>query len=106
MNVEQSGERDPEQDSPISDGPAESINGHPDIQAAAGRVEQARAQLRAAEACYQKLRKHAEQKVEQARKQTVGDVIDFAVSTAKKHPVPSLLTAGLLGYLLGRLFRR
>ena len=37
---------------------------------------------------------------------TVGDVIDCSLRTAKRHPVAGLTIAALLGFWLGRLFRR
>jgi hypothetical protein len=83
-----------------------SEGGAPEVQAAAAYVQHAREQLRAAEAFYHELREKAGQKIEQARGKTVGDIMDSILSTTKKHPVPSLLAAGLLGFLLGRLFRR
>ena len=52
------------------------------------------------------VREQAAEKVQQVRQKNVGDLIDLVVGTAKKYPTASLFTAGLFGYLLGRLFRR
>jgi hypothetical protein len=81
-------------------------DGTAEVEEAAACVQQAREQLRAAEAFYRELREKAGQKIEQARGKTVGDVMDTILNTTRKHPVPSLLAAGFLGFLLGRLFRR
>lgn len=106
VNAKKTGDQGPQQVDASQDEPQVGGNDDSDVQAAADRVEQAREQLRAAETCYRKLREQAAQKVQQVRGKTVGDVIDFLLATSKKHPVPCLFTAGLLGYLLGRLFRR
>lgn len=82
------------------------IENDPDVQAAADEVEQARDKLRAAEDCYRKLRDQAAEKIEQLQGSTLGDAFDFVVSTTKRHPVIGLLTAGVMGFYLGRLFRR
>jgi hypothetical protein len=76
------------------------------VHEAAACVEQAREQLRAAEAFYRELCEKAGQQIERARGKTIGDVMDAILCTTKKHPVPCLLAAGFLGFLLGRLFRR
>ena len=78
----------------------------PELRAAAEQVEQAREQLRVAQGYYRELRQRTEEQMQQLRGKTVGDVIDVVLDTAKKHPVPSLLAAGALGYFLGRLLRR
>ncbi len=106
MNAENSAEKDA---TPAESRPDQSPAGGdhtPDLESAAYLVEQAREQLRAAEACYRKLRSEAARKAEQVRGKTVGDLVDLVLSTAKKYPTASLFTAGVIGYLLGRLFRR
>jgi hypothetical protein len=77
-----------------------------DVCEAAAYVEQAREQLRVAEAVYHQLREKAGEKIKQVRGTSVGDAMDTVLRTTKKHPVPCLLAAGFLGFLLGRLFRR
>jgi hypothetical protein len=83
-----------------------SADNDPEVRAAAASVEQAREQLRAAEACYRELREKAEEKFGQLRSKTVGDIIDSILLTTKKHPLPCILAAGALGFFLGRLLRR
>jgi len=88
------------------DGQQQTVENAPEVQAAAEDVEQAREKLNTAEACYRKLRDQATEKIERLQGRTLGDVVDFVVATTRKHPVVSLLTAGVMGYYLGRLFRR
>ena len=106
MKKEKPGENGTKPDDPLPDEPQMDSGDRPELQAAADRVRQAREQLRAAEACYGQLREQAAEKMRQVRAKTVGDLIDTLLATAKKRPLASLLTAGLLGYFLGRLFRR
>ena len=106
MKKDESGEPGSKPDDELPDDPQTDIDDQPEVQAAANLVEEARERLRAAEACYQKLREQAVEKVQQVRTKTVGDLIDYVLATARKRPLFSLFTAGLLGYLLGRLFRR
>lgn len=86
--------------------PQQVVEDDPNVHAAAKEVEQAREQLNVAERCYRKLRDQATEKIERLQGRTLGDVVDFVVATTRKHPVVSLMTAGVLGYYLGRLFRR
>ena len=78
----------------------------PELRAAAAQVERAREQLHVAQGYYRELRQRTEEQVQQLRGKTVGDVIDVVLDTTKKHPVPSLLAAGALGYFLGRFLKR
>lgn len=96
-----------EQDPNVTrDESGDAADGAREVHEAAACVEQARAQLRAAEAVYRQLREKAGEKIERVRGTSVGDVMDKVLCTTKKHPVPCLLAASFLGFLLGRLFRR
>ncbi len=86
--------------------PQRAVEDDPKVQAAENDVEQARERLHAAETCYQRVRNQATEKIERLQGRTLGDVVDLVVATTRKHPVVSLMTAGVLGYYLGRIFRR
>ena len=87
-------------------GERKGVDDRPEVRAAAETLGRAREQLRTAQEAYRELRQRAEEKAGQLRGKTVGELIDGVLQAVKKRPVPSLLVAGLLGYFLGRLFRR
>jgi len=85
--------------------PADSEQDSPEVRAAARAVEDAKAALRDARACYEEVRKEAVDKVAKAREARLGDVIDGVLAFVRKHPGPGVLVALLAGFFLGRKFR-
>jgi len=78
----------------------------PKVRKAAESVEQARAELEKAQACYQRVRREAVERLEKVRQKTVGDLLDDTLEVVRKHPGPGVIVAAILGFFLGRLFRR
>ena len=66
----------------------------------------AKAELERAKSCYENLRCRATERLESVRKTNVGDVIDGTLDAVKRHPAAGLGVAALVGFFLGRLFRR
>jgi molecular chaperone GrpE (heat shock protein) len=77
----------------------------PEVRAAARAVEEAKARLREARACYAGVREEARAKLEQVRETRIGDLIDGILAFVRKHPGPGVIVALLAGIFLGRKFR-
>ncbi len=69
-------------------------------------LSRAKAELERAKACYQNVRRQASEQLKNVRKTSVGDIIDGTLDSVKRHPAAGLGVAALLGFFLGRLFRR
>ncbi len=78
----------------------------PELRAAARAVEEAKARLHEAKACYAEVREEARARLEQVRETRLGDVIDGVLKLVRKHPGPSVIVALLAGLFLGRKFHR
>ena len=78
----------------------------PEVKAAADAIHRAQEELEKACATYKNLRKEATDQVRKLRESTVGDVLDGTLKTVKKHPALGVGLAALVGFFLGRLFRR
>lgn len=76
----------------------------PKVRNAADAV--ARAELKRAQATYQTVRKEATERLQAVREKSVGDLIDGTLTAVKKHPGPGIFVAVVIGFFLGRLFRR
>jgi hypothetical protein len=74
--------------------------------AAAEALRKAKVEMERAHAFYEHVREQTAHRITAARDTTVGDVIDATLKTVKRYPGISLTLAGLLGFMLGRLFRR
>ncbi len=83
----------------------ESTNSGAD-QPAADAICRAKAELEKARDCYDRLCRETADRVKAVRETSVGDVLDSTLATVKRHPGASLTVAALVGFLLGRLFRR
>ena len=66
----------------------------------------AKAEFEKAQAFYSQVRRQAAERLEAVRRTSVGDVLDCSLNAVKRHPVAGLTIAALLGFYLGRLFRR
>ena len=78
----------------------------PEVQAVCAAVRRAEAELNNARELYQELRGKATDKLRQVRRKQVGDVIDGILDMVKKHPGPGVVLSVVVGFFLGRLFRR
>ena len=73
---------------------------------AADALRRAKAELEKAQAFYEHVRQQTAERLNAVRETSVGDVLDCTLKTVKRHPGASLTLAALLGFMLGRLFRR
>ncbi|MEN6459036.1 MAG: hypothetical protein ABFC63_08905 [Thermoguttaceae bacterium] len=72
----------------------------------ADALERAKDELEKAQAFYDRVRGQAAERMKAVRRTTVGDILDSTLEATKRHPVAGLTLAALLGYWLGRIFRR
>lgn len=73
---------------------------------AAEALKRAKAELEKAQAFYEKVRHEAAERLETIRKTSVGEMLDGTLDAVRRRPGASLTVAALVGFLLGRLFRR
>jgi ElaB/YqjD/DUF883 family membrane-anchored ribosome-binding protein len=78
----------------------------PEVKAAAEAVRLAREELAKACETYKALRKEATDQVRKLRESTVGDVVEGSLEMVRKNPALGVGLAALVGFFLGRLFRR
>lgn len=78
----------------------------PEIHSAADAVRRAEAELKKAREFYDKVRRQAADRLKAARETSLGDLIDGTLELVRKHPGPGVIAAGLIGFFLGRIFRR
>ena len=78
----------------------------PEVTAAAQAIRRAQAELEKACDTYTSLRKEATEQVRKLRESTVGEVVEGTLKAVKKHPALGISLAALVGFFLGRLFRR
>ena len=69
-------------------------------------LKRAKAEMEKAHAFYEHVRQQAAEHLKDVRETSIGDVLDGTLETVKRHPGASLTLAALLGFLLGRMFRR
>ena len=77
-----------------------------DVCSAAAALKRAKAELEKAQAFYEHVCRQTTERIKAVRETSVGDLIDGTLETAKRHPGASLTLAAILGFMLGRLFRR
>jgi ElaB/YqjD/DUF883 family membrane-anchored ribosome-binding protein len=78
----------------------------PEVEAAAEAVQQAEAELKKARDFYREVRRKATERLSRVREKRLGDLVDETLKLVRKHPGPSVVIAALVGFWLGRLFRR
>ncbi len=78
----------------------------PEVRSAADAVRRAKIELEKAQQLYKEVRQEAVERLEKVRQTTVGDVIDGTLEAVRKRPALGLSIAALVGFFLGRLFRR
>lgn len=85
---------------------AKPVPDSPEVAAAEQAVRQAEADLKKAKELYDQVRQEATDQLKRVREKTVGELIDETLRLVRKHPGPGVLLAAVLGFFLGRLFRR
>ena len=93
-------------DAAVTDQPDRKVDHSPKVRKAADAVGRAKAELEKAQELYHKVRQEATAKLKNVREKTLGDLIDGTLEMVKKHPGPGLVIAAVVGFFLGRLFRR
>ncbi|NLE38148.1 MAG: hypothetical protein GX621_09015 [Pirellulaceae bacterium] len=78
----------------------------PRIRSAADALHRARLEFERAQQVYDEVRRDAVERIEKVRETTVGDLIDGTLDAVRKRPAVGLGVAALVGFFLGRLFRR
>ncbi len=78
----------------------------PEVKAAAEAVRRARQELERACETYKILREEATIQVRRLRESTVGDVIKGSLEMVRQHPATGVAVATMVGFFLGRVFRR
>jgi ElaB/YqjD/DUF883 family membrane-anchored ribosome-binding protein len=86
--------------------PAQDAEQTPELSCAAAAVRCAEAELKKARDLYGKARRKAADRLKAVREKSLGDVIDGTLGLVKKHPGCGVICATLLGFFLGRLFKR
>ena len=79
---------------------------HNEACSAADALKRAKAEMEKAHEFYEHVRQQTAEKLKDVRELSVGDVLDGTLETVKRHPGASLTLAALLGFMLGRWFRR
>jgi ElaB/YqjD/DUF883 family membrane-anchored ribosome-binding protein len=92
--------------SPAGAAPGPDVESSHRIRSAADAVRCAEAELRKARDLYEKVRREATERLQDMRKKTLGDLLDGTLEAVRKHPGPGVVVAGMIGFLVGRLFRR
>ncbi len=86
--------------------PAVEPDEQPEVKAAAEAVRRAREEFERACETYKVLREEASSQVRKLRESTVGDVVKGSLEMVRKHPAVGVGLAAMVGFFLGRLFRR
>jgi ElaB/YqjD/DUF883 family membrane-anchored ribosome-binding protein len=76
------------------------------VGSAAEALKCAKAEFEKAEAYYEQVRQQAVERVKAVRETSIGDMLDGTLETVRRHPGAGLTIAAVVGFLLGRLFRR
>jgi ElaB/YqjD/DUF883 family membrane-anchored ribosome-binding protein len=69
-------------------------------------LKRAKADFEKAQAFCEDVRQQATERFKSVRATSVGDVLDGTVEAVRRHPLAGLTVAALVGFCLGRLFRR
>ena len=89
----------PETNTPEREPAEQDADRSPRVQKAAEAVEKAQQH-------YRKVRQEATDRLKAVREKSVGDLIDGTLGLVKKYPGPGVIVAAMIGFFLGRLFRR
>ena len=91
---------------PAGEAPEADVEQTPEVRKAATAVERAKEELHKAQQLYEDVRDKATKKLKNVREKSVGELIDGTLKLVKKYPGPGVILAAILGFFLGRLFRR
>jgi len=91
---------------PDGEAPEADVEQTPEVREAATAVQRAKEELRKAQHSYREVRQKAVGKLRAVREKSVGELIDGTLELVKKHPGPGVILAAIIGFFLGRLFRR
>ena len=80
--------------------------GWADVHSAADALRLAKAEVFKAQELCQQVRHEAAERVEAVRNTTVGDMLDGALDTVRKHPGAGMAVALAVGVFLGRIMKR
>jgi hypothetical protein len=78
----------------------------PEMPEACRPVQRAKEEIQHARELYDDLCRQATDRLKRVRETTLGEVMECGLEAVRKHPGPGVIVAGLLGFFLGRLFRR
>ena len=78
----------------------------PAVQAAEQALRRATVELRRAQERYEQTRAQAADQFAELREKTPSELIDTTLDCVPKYPGPGVVGAALVGFFLGRLFRR
>lgn len=78
----------------------------PEVDAAKEAVRRAEAELAKAREFYLQIRQQAADQLKRVRETTAADLVSGTLKLVKRHPGPSVLVAAVIGFFLGRMFRR
>jgi ElaB/YqjD/DUF883 family membrane-anchored ribosome-binding protein len=96
----------PEATAPPAEGAGQAAEWSPRARKAAEAVQRAEAELERAQRFYHKVREEATGGFRSVREKKVSDLVEGTLETVKKYPGPGVIVAALVGFFLGRLFRR
>ena len=93
-------------DDPTTQEPVQHPPEASEIEAAEEGLRRAKEEFKKARQAYRQVRSHAVDQLKQVREMSLGDLVDQTLKQVRKHPGPGVLIAAILGFFLGRLFRR
>jgi len=82
------------------------IDQSPDVQAAEEAVFRAEVELKKAKELCDQVRQQATDELKRVREMTVDELVDGTLKLVREYPGPSVVIAAILGFFVGRLFRR
>jgi len=93
-------------DDHTSQEPAQHAPDPAEIEAAEEGLRRAKEELKRARRAYRQVRRHAVDQLKQVREMSIGELIDGTLKQVREHPGPGVVIAAMIGFFLGRLFRR
>jgi len=78
----------------------------PEVCSASDALKRAKAELEKAQAFYESVCQQTTERLQAVRETSIGDALDGTLKAVRRHPGAGLTIAALVGFFLGRLFRR
>jgi ElaB/YqjD/DUF883 family membrane-anchored ribosome-binding protein len=88
------------------EGTGEDVEASAELCKATRAVQRAKEELHRAQQIYEEVRQEATERLKQSRDSTVGEMVECGLELVRKHPGPGVIAAAMVGFFLGRLFRR